>query len=251
MLPLFTSPYISRVLGAEGLGINSYYYSIANYFVLFAMLGIKNHGNRLISTVRNDKEKLNKEFSSLLILHIVASAFILIFYILFCLFFVESENRIYALIQGIYVIAAVFDINWLFFGLEQFKLTVTMSSIVKILTFASIFLFVRQKSDLWIYALIMALGNAISQSLVWLYLKRYVKIVKIKLNDMKEHIKPLLVLFIPVLAISIYKIMDKIMLGQITSKTEVGYYENAEKIIRDCFFLPKHLEMLINSRVSG
>ena len=231
MLPLFTSPYISRVLGAEGVGVNSYYYSIANYFVLFAMLGIKNHGNRLISTVRNDKERLNKEFSSLLLLHISFSVVVLAAYIVYCLCAVEPQDRLYALIQGIYVVAAVFDINWLFFGLEQFKLTVTMSSIVKILTVASIFIFVREKSDLWKYVLIMALGNAISQSLVWIYLNRYVKCIRVKIADLIVHIKPLLILFIPVLAVSIYKIMDKIMLGQMTSKTEVGYYENAEKII--------------------
>ena len=42
-LPLITAPYISRILGADGLGRYSYTYSVATYFVLFSMLGIKNY----------------------------------------------------------------------------------------------------------------------------------------------------------------------------------------------------------------
>ena len=57
IIPLITTPYVARVIGAKGVGIQSYTYSIANYFVLFTMLGVNNHGNRSIAMVREDKEK--------------------------------------------------------------------------------------------------------------------------------------------------------------------------------------------------
>ena len=65
VLPLITTPYIARVIGPEGVGVQSYTYSVANYFVLFSVLGINNHGNRSIAMVRNDKEKLSRTFSSI------------------------------------------------------------------------------------------------------------------------------------------------------------------------------------------
>ena len=69
------------------------------------------------------------------------------------------------------------------------------------------------------------------QLILWKFLREKIKFIKVSLNDIIAHIKPNLILFIPVIAISLYKIMDKIMLGSISSVTEVGYYENAEKII--------------------
>lgn len=60
ILPLITAPYVSRVLGVEGVGTYSYIYSIAYYFGLFGMLGISNQGNRSIALSRGDKDKVSQ-----------------------------------------------------------------------------------------------------------------------------------------------------------------------------------------------
>ena len=152
LLPLFTSPYISRVLGPSSLGIYSYYYSVANYFVLFAMLGINNYGNRLISSCRKDgKNIISKEFSSLVIVHIIVSVLCLAVYVAYALLIVSADERVFATIQGLMIVGALFDINWFFFGLEEFKLTVTRNTVVKIVTVSLIFIFVREEGDLWKY----------------------------------------------------------------------------------------------------
>jgi Membrane protein involved in the export of O-antigen and teichoic acid len=65
VLPLITAPYIARTLGAESVGIYSYTYSVAQYFLLFAMLGISIHGNRCVASVKNDREKLSNTFCSI------------------------------------------------------------------------------------------------------------------------------------------------------------------------------------------
>ncbi|MEH7495911.1 flippase, partial [Neobacillus niacini] len=230
LLPLITAPYISRVLGAEGIGIYSYTFSVANYFVLFSMLGLNNYGNRQIAIVRDNKTKLNQTFSNIFALHFLISTLVLVAYISYVLIFVQ-ENKIYAMIAFMYIVAAMFDINWFFFGIENFKITVTRNIIIKILTASCIFYFVKESNDLWLYIAIMGIGTFISQSLVWIVVKRYVRFVKPAWADMKEHMKPLLVLFIPVLAVSLYKIMSKIMLGNMTDSIQVGLYENSEKIV--------------------
>ena len=230
-MPLITSPYISRVLGAELIGVYSYTYSIAYYFVLFAMLGISNYGNRLVSSVRDDKNALNREFSSLLFVHIIVSCIICIIYILYCFIIVKPEEKIYSFIQFFFVASAIFDVNWFFFGIEQFKLSVIRNTIVKFISIILIFLFVKEKSDLDKYCFIMAAGILLSQIAIWPFLSRYVTFIKFNKSDLVKHIKPLLVLFVPVLAISVYKIMDKVMLGWMDTRESLGFYENAEKIV--------------------
>ena len=231
ILPLITAPYISRVIGADGTGIYSYTYSIANYFVIFAMLGLENHGNRTIARVRENRQQVSKEFYSIRAIQIITNIVILITYSIYALTFSSAELRTYAIAQILFVLSAVFNINWFFAGLEEFKLTVIRNAIIKIISVIAIFTLVKDKDDLLIYVIILAGSMLISQLSLWPFVKKYVNKTKVKWEDIKKHIKPTLILFIPVIAVSLYKIMDKIMLGNLTEMKEVGYYENGEKII--------------------
>ena len=78
IIPLITAPYLSRVLGAKGIGIYSYNYSIAYYFGLFIMLGVNNYGNRMIAKCLGDKEKINKTFSEVYFLQFILGIVVLI-----------------------------------------------------------------------------------------------------------------------------------------------------------------------------
>ena len=230
ILPLITAPYISRTLGATAVGVYSYTYSVAYYFLLIAMLGIGNHGNRSVAAVRDDREKLNKTFSSIYSLQVMTFSIAILAYAFYLVLFVK-DNRLIVLLQLIYVTSGLFDIGWLFFGLEQFKLTVARNTLIKISTVVLMFVFVHKPSDLWKYTLIMSAGTLFSQAYLWLYVKKYVSFEKCSVKEIASNIKPVLILFIPVLAYSIYKVMDKIMLGNMSSYDQVGFYNNAEKII--------------------
>ncbi len=228
ILPFITSPYIARVIGAEGLGIYSFSYSVAYYFVLFSMLGLKNYGNRTIAQNRDNQTSLNEAFSSLFTLHAVISIICLLVYIGYI--FTLKKDRLYAVIQIMYVLSGLLDISWFYFGIEKFKLTVTRNVIIRLATVASVFLFVKDSHDLWKYCVILSVGHFISQATLWLPLHKYVKFSKTDFSMIKPHIKPMLILFIPAIAVSLYKYMDKIMIGAMASKTQLGFYENAEKV---------------------
>ena len=230
IIPFVTAPYLSRVLGAEGVGKYSYTYAIANYFVLFAMLGLTNYGNREIAACGDDVDKRNKTFSSIYIMQAVWAAGLALVYLLYAIFLAKRYRSI-SLIQGLYVVSAVLDINWLFFGLEKFKLTVIRNFMVKVATLFFIFTFVKNECDVWVYTLIMAAGALISQLCMWAYLPQYIRIKRVTFPEVKKHIRPNFVLFIPVISYSIYKIMDKIMLGNISTVAAVGLYEYAEKLV--------------------
>lgn len=230
LLPLVTTPYISRVLGASNVGVYTYTYTIANYFMLFAMLGVKNYGNRSIAAVRDDPERLQTTFWEIFGLQFICSAVVGGVYLCFALLF-EAENRTIFLLQGLYVLSGALDISWLFMGLEKFKITVSRNIVIKLLSLAAIFSLVHSADDLWIYTLIMALSSLLSQGYLWFYLPRYVKRFRPSFSRMVGHLRAELVLFVPVIAVSLYKMMDKIMLKQMSSYEQVGFYEGSDRIL--------------------
>lgn len=230
ILPLITAPYLSRVIGPTSSGIFSYVYSYVYYFMIFSMLGINNYGNREVAKNRDNKENLSKVFSEIYFIQFLMTFISMLIYITF-LIFIDYEFKTIAWIQSIFLISVLFDVNWFFQGLEEFKIIVLRNAFIKIITFIFILLLVKSPNDLWIYTCIMSISTVISQLLIWPFLFKKVTFQKFNLKKSLKHLKKIMILFIPIIAISIYQIMDKIMLGLISNVTEVGYYEYAEKIV--------------------
>lgn len=230
IIPLITIPYISRVLGAEKIGIYSYTYSIVYYFMLASMLGINNYGAREIAKLTDKNDLMSKRFWEIYFLQLIMT-FIMIILYFSMIFIIKFEYKFIMIIQGIYLLSCGIDINWLFFGLEKFKITISRNIIIKIVSLIFIFIFVKNQNDLYLYTIIMSSATFISQLYLWLYIKKNIKVEKVALFDIFSHFKQCLILFIPVIAYSIYRVMDKTMIGLFSNVIELGYYENAEKII--------------------
>ena len=232
-IPLITSPYLARKLGAEKQGIFSFTQSIVNYFTLFAMLGVVNYGTRSIAACLGNKEKKSITFWSIYAMQLIVSITSLLVYIIY-LSLLCKNNIIISVIQGLYLLGSIVDINWFFFGIEKFKTTVTRSIFIRVCTVISILIFVNCSNDLWIYTFIMAGGTFLSNIILWRFLPQEINFSafhKISLFDLKKHIKPNLILFVPLLAMSVFHIMDKTMLGVLSTYEQVGYYYNADKVI--------------------
>lgn len=248
-LPLLTVPYTSRVLGREGIGLYSYTLSITQYFIIIGTLGMSLYGNRAIAYVRDNKKELSKTFWAILVLRILTTTISLIMYLsIFCL---NNENKIMYLIQALNILAATIDISWLYMGLEDFRKTVTRGLVVKILCVLSIFIFVREQSDLWIYTLINALMLVLGNGFMWLYLPKAVDKTKITFKDMKIHLIPTLQMFIPQIAIQVYAVLDKTMLGILATKGDVGIYEQSQKIVKIVGGLVTSLGVVMLPRMSN
>ena len=230
LVPLITVPYASRVLGAEKLGIYSYTYAVASYFAIAAYLGFENYGNRMIARDRDNRELLNRSFSGAFYFQLVAGISACGAYLIYLLFFCRV-NKMVAAVQLLYIGSQAININWFYFGLEQFRKTVFRSILVRILSVVAILFLVKKPSDIIIYTMICA-GSALFGSVfLWLNLGKYVKFVKVSIQEILIHARRCLVLFFPVLVINIYRSMDKIMLGQMTDMREVAIYSNADKIV--------------------
>lgn len=231
IVPLITTPYVSRVLGAENIGIYSYTISIATYFILFGSLGVAQYGQRQIAYEQKKGKKLSKTFWEIVILRFVTMT---ISMIIFYFTFVNGEQyQVYYKILLLELLANCFDISWFFQGLEEFKKTVTRNIIVKLISVIFIFAFVKNSNDLGIYFWIYVLSTLIGNLSLWAYLPKYLKKIKTKQLNITQHVKPTIGLFIPQIAIQVYTVLDKTMIGAIIKdKSEVGYYEQGQKIIK-------------------
>ncbi len=250
LTPLITSPIVSRALGPENVGTYSATQAYVNYFILLAMLGIEAYGNRTIAAVQDDQEKRQHLFWNIYSIQFCASLVSMTIYFLSFVVITE-ERRMISLIQGLWLLACLLDINWFFFGMEEFKLTVKRNIVVKLLTVVLVILFVNEPSDLILYALILAGSAALSQAIMWGYLRKYIKYEKPSFESAKEHIRPIIQLFLPIAAGSVFHIMDKSMLDALSDERNVGYYYSADKIINVPLSLITAISTVMLPRISN
>jgi len=230
IFPLLTYPYVSRVLGASNIGAFSYSDAIIDYFILFASLGIISFGVREIARVKNNPEKRNQIFSTLLFLNILLS-FLAIAILIVA---VNVIPKLFAykpyLFVGITKIAfSALLIEWLYQGLSEFKYITIRSIVVRSLFVISVFCFVRDAGDTLIYYLLICLTVFFNAILNLWQSRKYVcfRTSAIKIGSV----------MIPVLVFGLYKILTAmytsfniIYLGSVSDDTQVGYYYTATKL---------------------
>ena len=231
VIPLIVSPYLTRTMGSTSLGIYTYTYSIAYYFVVLAMLGINKHGQRIIAQRRGNLLQLRRTFWSLYVIHLLVSVIALVAYLVYVVLICQSDHKI-ALVQTIYVLSAALDITWLFYGLEKFQMMALRNAFVRILETACIFLLIKSPEDIGIYTLIMCVSTCLGQIIMIPQMIVAIPPIKFTVEDVKEHIKPLFTLFAAVIAVTLYTVFDKTLLGILATKDDVAFYEYSDKIVK-------------------
>lgn len=249
IVPLVTTPYISRVLKAEGIGLYSYTYSIVSYFTLCAILGTATYGNKQIGILQDNPLERTKKFWDIFLLRFITSAIALLIYLVYvCLF---ADNKLISVIQSFYILGVMFDVSWFFQGMEDFKRIAIRNYIFKVINVIAIFLFIHQGTDLWKYVFSLALLTWIGNLSIWPYLRKYLVRASHYRPKPFAGFRTIYQLFIPAAAIQIYAMLDKTMIGQITSDSaQNGYYEQSEKIVKMCLMLVTALPTVLLPKVS-
>ncbi len=250
IIPLATTPYISRVLLPEGVGKYSFSYSLITYFTIFASLGFGYYAQREIAKHQSDLSSQTKDFWEICICRIIPCSISLIVNIFLCIFSVYGDYNILMWILNINIVAVLFDVAFYYQGNEKFKSIILRNFFIKALALAAVFIFIKSSSDLWIYTLINSLSLLMSTLSMWFPLRKL--LVPVKLNTLKplSHLKGTLILFLPTIAVSIYTILDKTLIGLLITDTytyideygvetikkysdlENGFYEQSEKIVK-------------------
>lgn len=247
LVPLITTPYVSRVLGADNIGMYEYIYSIGQYFVLFGCLGLNLYGQREIAYCGDDYEKRSTVYSELLIIRAVTMGCAIALYLVTAQF---SQYKIYYYYSLFTLLASLIDISWLYQGLEDFKVTVLRNATVKILGVIVILTCVKSKDDLWIYFLSHSLTLLIGNATMWFHKRKYVSFHWAISKNIIKHVKGTVSLFIPQIAASVYTVLDKTMLGYFTSTTQVGYYSQSEKIVKVAMTIVTSMGVVMLPRIS-
>ena len=248
IVPLITTPYVSRVLSVESIGVYSYTYSIILYFTAFVALGTKSFAIKRIS--RENEENVSYIFWETVLLRMICGVLALSVY--YPMVLLDSDYTKAAMFQSIYIIAVMFDISWFFQGLENFKVIVLRNFVFKILSCAAIFIFIKEDRDLILYIVLLAGLTFAGNISLWLYLPQCLKKVSIKKLKPFTGIKEILILFIPTLALQIYAAVDQTMLGKLTQDmVDIGYYSQANRIVSAAMTLITSLSIVTLPRVSS
>ena len=258
LIPLITVPYISRVLGPTQVGRYSYASTVSSYFGMFILLGLANYGNRTIAMIKQDDKLIQKTFWDIYYMQLLMSAVVLSAYVLYIVFL--ADDREMAILLLVSFAGTCIDISWFYFGMEQFGKTVSSSLAVKFINLILILTLVKTKNDIYIYTVIMCACTVVNQLILWHRARKVIGVRKIDFRATASHFKPNLILFIPVIAVSLYTMMDKVMLGQMTNMKELGFYENSFKVIQipslfvtalGTVMLPRVTSMITDSNIEG
>lgn len=258
IVPLLTTPYVSRTLGPDGVGQYSFTYSLINYFTVFGCLGFNIYAQREIAKNQMDKHKQSVTFHEVNICRLIPVTISLLINVVLCLTGVYNSYTTLMSIFTINIIAVAFDISYYFQGNEEFGKLVFRNFIVKLLSVISIFLFVKTKEDVYIYVLINATSVIFGALVMWVAVPKMIE--KVKISELKplKHLVGTLILFLPTIATSIYTLLDKTLIGFLIPDTytvqepvyengilvtykevikkysdlENGYYEQADKLVK-------------------
>lgn len=230
LLPLVTAPYLSRVVGTEGVGLYGYSWAISYVFVLIGLLGLENYGPREVARVRDDRDALNRTFSAIWKMQRLVAGVTLLVWLVY-VFFIAGEEKIISLNLTMMSVSCLVNLDWCLMGLDEFKPIALRNTAVKLLAAAAVFLFVRKPEDLWVYAFVWSLSTLVGCLSCMFSLRGKVTPVKVTWKEALKHLAPCALLSISVIAVSVYRQMDKVMIGALADMAQTGLYENAEKII--------------------
>lgn len=235
LFPLITFPYISRVLKTDNVGKINFGLSIISYFILIATLGINTYAIRECSSVREDREKLDRTASQIYTINIITTVIAYLALGVTLLVWRKLDDyRTLILIQSLTIAGTTVGADWLNSAMEDFRYITLRTIAFQVLSLVLMFLLIRKPEDYLIYAaisLLSSVGAGITN--IW-YRRKYCRIRII--TDVthgiewKRHLTPIVFLFVMILAQTIFSSVDSTMLGIMHGDREVGIYSAAHKI---------------------
>ncbi|MBM6706788.1 flippase [Bifidobacterium pullorum subsp. saeculare] len=231
IFPLITFPYISRVLQSENYGKYSFASSIISYFSLIAALGVSNYAIREGAGIRNDKKRIEKFSSEVFTINILSTtiSYILLFFTIIFWKYIQKYTEL-LLILSIGIIFTTIGVEWIYSIYEDYLFITIRSIVVQFVSLVLMFIFVKSRDDYIIYAVITVLASSGANIINLIYARRYVHLHLTMKMNLKQHLKPMLVLFCNAVMVTIYVNSDITVLGIICGDSEVGIYSVAAKI---------------------
>ncbi len=231
LFPLITFRYASHILGPERMGTVSMAVSFVSYFTMVSQLGIPLYGIRACAKVQNDREQLTRTAHELLLINLLMAvlAYAALAAAIVLIPRIRVEKTLYVIISSNIILSAV-GMEWLYKALEQYSYITIRSIIFKIISLAGMFLLIHSRSDYVLYGGITIFAAVASNILNLINVWHYIDLKPVGGYDLRKHMKPVLVFFAMTCATMIYTNLDTVMLGFMTTDTDVGYYHAAVRV---------------------
>ena len=246
ILPIITVPYVTRIFTSEVLGNYIFYNSIVSYFSLFAILGIGVYGTKQIAAASD----VSSTFWNIYAIQLIASILAIVVYLI-VVFSIPQMSGVIPLIVGITLFANMMDISWLFSGKEDFKKITIRNIVVRLIGVISIFTFVKSSDDLYLYVFLIVIFDFLGQFVMWVPAKKFIKRPSFNAKVIKKNLHPIVLLFLPQVAISLYVVLDRTLLGLLGSYSDVGIYEQGQKLISILLKVVSSLGVVMLPRVAN
>ncbi|MCQ2466569.1 MAG: flippase [Clostridia bacterium] len=223
--------FSAHILGKEGTGRVQFVQNLASYFQLFATFGITSYAIREGAKVRDDKAKLTKLTKEMIRLNLITLSISFVAYV--GMFFIAPDKyKNLIIIFAFFLISSGLNLDWFFNVTEDYLYITIRTGISNIIALIFVLLFLNDKADLEICAIGIVfpyVGMLIAN--IFGIRKEIDFKTKCDLN-IKQHIKPISVLFSIIIASSIYSLLDTTMLEIMKGDAAVGLYSAASKLTR-------------------
>lgn len=249
VFPLITFPLVSRALYSDMYGLCNWAFSIVSWLSLIAMLGVNRYGIREVAKNRDNEIKL-KNITEEILCFTLITTLVIFFCFIASLFFIDSfeQHRLLFLLCSMSILFNTLGVGWFFQGIEQYTYITVRGVIIKMVCFLGVIAFVHAPDDYLIYAALVVLSAAGANLINFLYMIHILykrnsdnhkkplitsilkRLAYHKFSVVRKHTKPLLIFFVIAAAISIYTVLDTVMLGFLSSDQQVGYYSAAMNV---------------------
>lgn len=249
VIPVVTIYWLTRTLGADKLGTFNYLNSWASYFVLFALMGTSQYGQREIAYRQNSRKEYSRVFFSVQYLRMILSSISILLWFAFSLIF--DGDKLILLILSLNILNVATDISWFYIGLEDFITVIKRSISVRLIYTAAIFILIKGPEDIYRFVLIEA-GFFVLVSLS-LWPGVFKRIDFVKCDNLLRHFKGAFLLFLPALATQLYSMIDKTMIGlfSVGGYSENAYYELTQNMVKAGLFFSYTLSTVMLPRISN
>lgn len=239
IVPLLVLPYLMKVLGAEKFGYIGFALSVSQYLMLFVDFGFNLSATKRIALAKDNKEELNRIFSSTVYakLALLASSFIILFVLSLIPEFAVYRSTMFVMFLMVIGQAGLFV--FLFQGIGEIKWVSIFNCIAKITVLPLTFVLVKSSDDFLIAALLQGLAAVTAMLISWgmIKKKKWVSLVKVGIKDIKEEISESFPLFLSTAATSVYTACFVLILGYFATPEEVGQYSAVDRVMRALCYL--------------
>lgn len=234
LVPLFTYPYLIRVLGKEKYGLIIYAQVIVEYLLILVNFGFNSSAIREISIHRDSKSKRSEILSSIFILKSIFSIISLLILGLIIHFLpVANENKIlFILSMWICLYEIIFPV-WYFQGVEKMQYITYLTLLSRSIFIILIFILIKGPEHYLRVPLINGIGALLSGVLALILLFKNENLIPVipSAKTIYKHLKDSTDFFISDLSVKVFAGSNKLIIGSFLGLTELAYYDLADKIV--------------------